>query len=273
MQNIVVSNLHINFFNVICRYSSIKDYIHHNSFNDIKDLLNTCLVNDAKILIPIYIADSYFLSKNKQIFIDNGLNFFVSSCEIIDTFNNKRKFHDFMVNNHLNQYVPKKYDDYIYPCILKNVCSDFGKDTYIINKYNDLPKFITDKTNIDNYIILEPIYGNREYATHIFAIDGEIKIHATVQYSRDKDLYISSGTDKPLNAYFINKISDEVFNVLVNIMKICSYTGVCCIDYKIVDNVPIIFEINPRFGGSLIHNEKLFCEFIKTYIKSVSYLE
>jgi predicted ATP-grasp superfamily ATP-dependent carboligase len=56
------------------------------------------------------------------------------------------------------------------------------------------------------------------------------------------------------------KIFDKI------LLKI-NFRGICCIDYKIVNNKPIIFEINPRFGGSAIY--MLPEQTIDAYIKEV----
>ena len=263
MKNIAISKHHINFFNDIMRYDNIIKYTYGDPFNDIENLLNICCINKVTIVLPLHIDDSYFINKHKQILIDNGLKFYVPTTEIIDIFNNKKKFHDFMLQNNLDIYVPKRYDNYVYPCILKNVSLEYGIDTYVIKSSDDLP-IIMDP---DKYIILEPIYGNIEYTTHIFAVNGKIKIHTTVEYYKDKDLYIRSDFDRPLKAIFIDNISNEIFNIFEKIMQISLYTGVCCINYKIIDNIPIIFEINPRFGGSLISSAGWFTRFIETLVK------
>ena len=36
-----------------------------------------------------------------------------------------------------------------------------------------------------------------------------------------------------------------------SILTAIGYEGLCCFDYKIANGKPKIFEINPRFGGSL----------------------
>ena len=38
------------------------------------------------------------------------------------------------------------------------------------------------------------------------------------------------------------------------ILKKIAYKGLCCFNYKIVDDKPLIFEMNPRFGASLIRD-------------------
>jgi predicted ATP-grasp superfamily ATP-dependent carboligase len=47
------------------------------------------------------------------------------------------------------------------------------------------------------------------------------------------------------------------------------YSGFACIDFTIKNSNIIIFEINPRPGGSLIYNKKYFDKFIDTIILHV----
>jgi len=50
---------------------------------------------------------------------------------------------------------------------------------------------------------------------------------------------------------FQNIVKCKHLELFSNILKNIGYQGLCCIDYKMKDNSPMIFEINPRFGGSL----------------------
>ena len=36
--------------------------------------------------------------------------------------------------------------------------------------------------------------------------------------------------------------------------------GICCFDYKLVDGRPVIFELNPRFGASLVYDAPNFLD-------------
>jgi hypothetical protein len=42
--------------------------------------------------------------------------------------------------------------------------------------------------------------------------------------------------------------------LFAEILKKLDYKGTCCFNFKIEDGAPRIFEINPRFGGSLWRN-------------------
>ena len=36
------------------------------------------------------------------------------------------------------------------------------------------------------------------------------------------------------------------------------YEGTCCFNYKLVDGAPVILELNPRFGGSLVGDVAIY---------------
>ena len=63
---------------------------------------------------------------------------------------------------------------------------------------------------------------------------------------------------------------DIIFSCIFNDLN---YSGFACADFTIHNNKIIIFEINPRPGGSLIHNEKylnIFLDKLYTLISSIT---
>ncbi len=51
-------------------------------------------------------------------------------------------------------------------------------------------------------------------------------------------------------------VDDETFlDVFADILQIAGFTdGTCCVDCKVVDGIPKILEVNPRFGWSLLYD-------------------
>jgi predicted ATP-grasp superfamily ATP-dependent carboligase len=166
-----------------------------------------------------------------------------------------------MTVNGFAEYIPKVYDDYVFPCIVKHNKSWYGRSTYIVNSPRDIPKEI----NLDEYSICEIIEGKTEYATHIFANNGEILMDLTIQHSFDKPIFVHGVTKKPMSSHEIPTNSSSL-NVFKEIVKTSGYSGIMCVDYKIVNNIPKIFEINPRVGGSLTRSNA-FHSFIDKYIQ------
>lgn len=79
----------------------------------------------------------------------------------------------------------------------------------------------------------------------------KIVFFRTIRYSFSNNYYIKGISCKPDKA---ETVSHEHYKDLFeNILNNIDYHGLCCIDYKLVDDEVKLFEINPRYGFSLIH--------------------
>lgn len=201
---------------------------------------------DIKIVINLKI-------KNCEIL--NNLNY-----DVIDLFDNKGKFTEYFMNNNLNKYIPEtykiKYDNYIYdntisyPSIIKTTIGEGGKDVYIINNDQEYMK-ISGKLK-KNYIVQEYLKSNIEYVGHLFYINGELIYSLFFKIINNNILHIRKGPSKKyeLVEFYYLKF-DEIFKKL-------NYTGPLNLNFKYIDNKIKIFEVNPRFGGSIIKSNYLY---------------
>jgi len=180
----------------------------------------------------------------------------------IDILNNKFKFQNFMQKYFLNNIL-KVVGNNEFPFILKKNIGGYGFDSYIINNVEEF-----NRHNSKNHFCQEPIKGEYELSTHII-YNTTIKFIKTVKYKCEDSIFIKGlnynkhcgGTLIDLEQKHV-KVFDEILNKI-------NFRGVCCFDYKIVDDKPIIFEINPRFGGG---STNLFPkEIIDAYVKEVLY--
>jgi predicted ATP-grasp superfamily ATP-dependent carboligase len=64
-------------------------------------------------------------------------------------------------------------------------------------------------------------------------------------------------------------LDDINYNTFENIFNHLQYTGFASSDFIIKDNKIIIFEINPRLGGSLVHNKLFINKFINILVKKI----
>lgn len=60
-----------------------------------------------------------------------------------------------------------------------------------------------------------------------------------------------SGINRGSVAESVAGLDDQHFEVFRKIFELTKFSGPACINFKIVEGKPVIFEINPRFGGSL----------------------
>jgi predicted ATP-grasp superfamily ATP-dependent carboligase len=216
-------------------------------------------------IIPICANDYIRYSKNDLIFN--------SSSDAINKLNNKSLFAIFMMEN-FSKYIPKV----IYCNInnktkyISNLVSDImiqkenigcaGKNIKIITKkiFLNIKDAILEQKNI---IISEYITHNILYTCHLLIINKKI-IDKIYFYKNIQENTIYLGQLKNYKTCDTIKCDDTIFETILN--KI-NYSGFVCIDFIINNNKICIFEINPRFGGSLVFNIKYFTSFISKMIK------
>lgn len=225
-----------------------------------KNLLE--LINKYKInlIIPLSFEDMYLVS-NSNIECE-----YLSPNDYNDIINldDKCKFIKYFIDNNLDKYLPKTYEikskdiqynkPIIYPAIQKINIGFGGNGIYLLKNKNDIKK-------INNYIIQEYIINKDEYGGHFVCKNGEIIFHKILKKNHNKDFYIEKG---PMDEFEIIDIDLCDFIIIFNKIK---YTGACCVDFKYINNKIYIFEINPRFGGTLIENY-IFIEFFSNLINS-----
>jgi carbamoylphosphate synthase large subunit len=179
------------------------------------------------------------------------------SLESFAICNDKSQFEYFMLQNGFSDYLPLSKDEIKFPFILKKSQDEGGVNTFIINNNKDLDTF-KEQLNDPNYIKQSVIEGKNEYATHILIEDGKIKNALTIVYKFDDTVYIK-GKDKYICRNICKSKHLEIFE---NILQTMDFNGLCCVNYKEKDGVPMILEINPRFGGSL-------CEYFYPFLQKV----
>jgi len=136
-----------------------------------------------------------------------------------------------------------------FPLILKHRNDAWGSLSRIVHNSEDIV-FFTAEDN--EYFLQRYIPGSEEYATHLLLKDGRIMFHATHLYRWARTPYVQGRHDQPPAGEWLETTPAlETFERLLGAIGYRS--GSCCIDYRLVNDIPLIFEINPRFGGSLIH--------------------
>ena len=225
--------------------------------NKIKFVDNNFKFNnlDNYKIIPLLNID-YFKYNN------NINNIFKNNLDIIEIFNNKSRFAEYMINNFIYN-IPKvyyyNYDNIEYinfddndKKIIKPNCDNGGQNIEII----------VDNKIKKNHVISKYIQHNRFYTGH-FLIKNGIIIHKVYFFSYTIDEnYIQRGAIQ--NYQIKYNINDDIFN---KIFEKINYNGFINIDFIIENDNIIIFEINPRIGGSLINNNNIFSIFLDKIIE------
>jgi carbamoylphosphate synthase large subunit len=198
----------------------------------------------------------------------------VKDYKTIEICKDKLKFTKFMYKHGFEQYIPQIYQTMVNKELktfsLKSskdleksyifkYTSGYGGEGYFVE--HSIPNMLSKIKKLKpkkDYYIQEYIQGD-EYCAHLFVVDGKI-ISWIYYHQLDKadPFHILKGA---LVKYEV--ITDHEFikhgnSIFSSILAALNFTGFCNFDYRIRDNKIYIFEINPRYGSSMIRHHVNF---------------
>jgi len=214
--------------------------------------LSSANIEDFDLVVPLYIRDLKYLNEVKHLIRDNPIP--IPSVESITLCDDKFIFNQALIAKGFASFIPRMGGVLAFPYMLKKRVDDSSRNAHIISN-SDEEQFFNNVISSPEYFRQEMIRGDREYATHILIKDRKITHSINIEYVFDTDLPI-----KGRNKAIYTKISRcPYLDTFASILAALDFEGLCCVNYKELDSQPFIFEINPRFGGSL-------CPFFFTFI-------
>lgn len=231
-------------------------------------IINFCRRNGIRIIFANTTWLQYALLKNKDTFLANGLKFLTNNQSAFDCFNDKGLFYDFMLQNNLLEYMPKHFSSI--------EAEELAGKPYLIKKRESansdgvrivLPGETVDAVD-DDSLITEYIEGGEEYASNILFKDGEIIKHISYKKIYGDPVYIlSPETRGRMKNVRCEPSCMEIFKHLLTLANPDGGYCLCCVDYKMVNQIPKIFEINARMGYTLVLHPADFTEMMSIYIE------
>jgi hypothetical protein len=107
--------------------------------------------------------------------------------------------------------------------------------------------------------------GAVEYATHVLRVAGRVRYASTFTYDMGAEGLVRGQQHTPQHTGFSPGCPHMA--LFETILTRLSYEGTACFNYKLVDGRPMIFEINPRFGGSLAGD---ITAYLQAYLAALS---
>ncbi len=205
------------------------------------------LVNKNKIM-PLCI-DDYIKYNNDPNCI------FINNIENIEMLDNKSTFGKYMLTNFPENTPPivfYHFDNDIYYnelLVTDNMIKKPNKG-YASIGIERITKF--DKNEIKNNIIQTFIENEIYYSGHFLVLNGTIlkKIYFYSDYKYSNGIKIGKIKNYKITEKL--EIDDTIFDKIFSNLK---YSGFACPEFIIHNDKIIIFEINPRAGGSLVSNK------------------
>jgi len=209
------------------------------------------------ILMPQHLSDIIFVREQCPQW--QGIKCYVPPMKAIDTCNDKLAFNHFMVDCGYAALIPDVSDTLPFPYILKKRIDEFGVHSRIITSRDEeqlFQKFLTS----DQYFKQAYMSGQEEWTTHILMVDGKIVFDRTLRFSFGQQIFVKGAGCKPRTSKkFLDTPHIDVFAAILNHM---GFEGLCCFNYKTDHDQLKIFEINPRYGGSMT---RFLPEMMKAY--------
>ncbi len=167
---------------------------------------------------------------------------------VIDLCDDKLAFAQYLIREGYAANVPSLDPPFNYPYVLKRRSDEWGEHSHLIT-CAEVEQQHAGLIASSDYFRQAFVRGDSEYATHMLVSGTRVTHCSTVQIRFAADDLIFGEGSKPLG--FTKRENQDHIRLFAGILVRLGYEGLCCFDYKVVNDVPQIFELNPRFGGSL----------------------
>ena len=161
-------------------------------------------------------------------------------------------------------------DEVVYPCVIKPVRACGSAGIAIIESREALLDALeTCWLQREAAIIQTFVPGDREQVTHAMCADGQILWECS--FDKPRCLYRPTLTSVDSSEMRLISTHPRIRALLRELAAELGYSGPLCVDYRVCEEGPKIFEINPRFGGSLMEpwSRSLLRECVITLVDSM----
>lgn len=149
------------------------------------------------------------------------------------------------------------------PLILKQRCGAWGRGSRILT---DPPDEIALAHIAEGTHFLQRYEGGRwEWSSHLLLRAGRVVFHRTVLFDVPATPHVKGHAQMALGRTWLADTA-HIYQLSQALARVGFRDGTCCVDYRVIRGIPRIFEINPRFGGSLV--QRAAC-WLSAYAKAV----
>ena len=227
---------------------AVDEYIDAEKFeHQIVDINQTFDFNHLDLVVPLTISQVQCLARHHQAM--NHKKFIVAAPRATRLAHDKNRFNEFLKQNEFGHLLPRVSDKSAFPFVLKRSQDAGGKNTLLVRNESDLERW-QHLLQQPDYFCQQYVPGDIEYTTHFIYSKG-IRYSCTIKFRMNRDYYIRGVRMQPFKNVQMS-IVDPIFDAtFAEILSALEFEGVGCFNFKIIDEQPVIFEMNPRYGGSL----------------------
>jgi predicted ATP-grasp superfamily ATP-dependent carboligase len=215
----------------------------------------------------------------RQYLGDKTFKLFCQGRDNTELLHNKSRFAEFMMKN----FPDTAPECYYYSYDRVKYISPPKTSTLMIQKpssghggrnINIITEFDVSTLN-ENIVITKYHPHNTYYTSHFLVKNGSILKEVHFSSMNDEPHFIKRGSIQNYSIHFdlkdVTNDNNPDGNIFSRIFATLEYCGFACIDFTIEDGRVIIFEINPRIGGSLVRNTAILNEFLQVLVSEFSH--
>lgn len=171
----------------------------------------------------------------------------------------------FVLDSEFAALVPPLHDDATgqFPYALKKRRDAWGRNSFVIRTIEE-ERMAAELIASPDYFRQAYIAGREEYAVHFLMVDNKVAYAQTVRYEMEPGGDIKGERAVPVSIVYLP--AGDHLAVFARLLTRIGYCGTCCIDYKMDNGRPMLLEINPRVGASLIPDINRYLE---AYLRSL----
>lgn len=226
----------------------------------IDEIIKICNKEDIHcILIGTDYELLKFAENKKRIEKETNAKVVVSPPEIIKISDDKWLTHRFLADNNLphipsvqHHDVDKLIDEEGFPLIIKPRIGDSSKDVYVVRNKKELHEKLSLLVNKDAE---NPYLSQKVEPIIQKCLENEQEEYTSTTITFDKKCYgvLSMNREMRFGGHTTKAIIDDFPVINKTIKKIAETLnpfGPCNFQSRLVDNIPLVFEINCRFSGT-----------------------
>lgn len=181
----------------------------------------------------------------------------VPTSEAVATLADKGRFVDYVENHRLAHLCPTPYSSIeaaAFPCVIKRTNLNGGCGVELAATPEQARHLLEREPFAGHPCIIQSLAPVLvEYVVHCVCLDGRIIWHRVYACDREKEQIRRGGDGVALR---LVTIPDSVLEKLESFLLPLAYSGPCNVDCTWDDDGRlVVFEINPRLGGSLMRPE------------------
>lgn len=199
---------------------------------------------DYDAVVPLTLDALVAAADDKELLRRNPLP--IPRPEVVQLLDDKAACNARLRELGFERHVPDTPPAGLYPYVLKLSRDAFARNIHLITGPAD--------EEIHRGLLADPAYfrqlcvaGRWEYTTHVLHYGGRIRRALTMGFEMHGDRALK-GRDPH---YFHGRCANRHLALFEAMLNGLGFEGLCCFNYKERDGVPLLFEINPRFGFSL----------------------